>query len=261
MSETYYEYNQKYNPSLIEHYVSRMLMRMYVGSAPTLMQVSDRYGAVAYMRSASDILCSHFDFAKKERPSDSTLNQWAMAVKSEYPWLKVTELMHFAYLLRFGDYDRHLSKPNPNSLLKAVKQFVDGDYKKYSSEFREKQRREEEELARIRQRQAYESDKPNLDMIKQQIAEAFSEENTERHRRWRQEPWGTAICRAYFVDKTLKTCPGDMTDKERYDWSVRNKSYVEAFPNLMYVDNRPQREKRKDYQNMRPTNPKPIKFD
>ncbi|MCC8119442.1 MAG: hypothetical protein LIP09_11960 [Bacteroidales bacterium] len=151
---------------------------------------------------------------------------------AQYAGLKATELMHFVFLMQNGEYEEFFGNPNGAKLMKSLKRYFEEVCQPSRARYLKAMEREKSEIERTREKAA--NCGYSAEMLAQQIAEEFSEENQARMREWRLEPWATAMCRAFSsVDKPEWTAkPWEWTYDQRKAWAVQNADLVKAFPNL-----------------------------
>lgn len=138
---------------------------------------------------------------------DKVLAGLSRTIAVRYRHLMLPEFMHFCFLYRTGEFTQDRSRPNGESVLRALREY---------SKLREGI------IASRREKQAEPSTTDRHGMTPEiaRMIDDFFKSEARRQGNWRQEPWGTPICRAYFVDKTLSTFPGDMTPAEREHWAL-----------------------------------------
>ena len=214
----------QYAPEMIPRYVSADLRRMYTGTAPSLTKVVESFGEKCYRDWFSSMVESLLKFAGLEKKFDTTqLSPLADMARSRHPMLKVTEIMHFVYLCQSGEYEGFYGNPNGRTLLSQLNQYVRTDREKHLARYRDMADRESQYMERAYLRAANEGNRrAELNLIAAELAELLSPEKQQRYGSWRREPWGTEICRAYFVDHSLGTFPRDMTEADRRDWAMNH---------------------------------------
>lgn len=216
-SNSFDAFEATYGPEMIPRYVATKLQRMYMGTAPTLAQVEAAYGEGNYRIWVSSMVEAILDFAGLSGRFDiSQMNLIADMIRCRYPALKVTELMHFVYLCQSGEYEGFYGNPNGRTLLAQLAQYVRVDRERILAGYMRATRSEALQEGGRGRAELTEEEKAVVGAV---IAELSSPEYQERYGAWRREPWGTDICRAYFVDRTLATFPGDMTYDQRRRWA------------------------------------------
>ena len=203
----------RYAPARIPRYVASGLRRMYLGSAPTLAQVAAHYGEVSYRIWVTAMVEAIVRFAGLAGRFTTDLAVLADMILTRFPTLKVTEVMHFVYLCQCGDYESFYGNPSGRALLGLMTRYVRTDRERVLAAFRDDIRREADAAPRA-------ALSPGEAAVVSEVLAAMEDpEFSERNGSWRCEPWACAMARAYFVDRTLATFPGDMTAAARRRWA------------------------------------------
>lgn len=165
-------------------------------------------------------VCDHLRnmFALSSFPiDDKMISGLARTITVRYKHLMLPEFIHFCFLYRTGEFSQATLKPNGDCVLRALREYsklrdgIIGNLREKTVEPQTTDRH------------------PMTPEIKEMIAQFLLQEKL-RQGNWRQEPWGTPICRAYFVDKTLPTFPGDMTQAQRVQWALAHGCHPSQLP-------------------------------
>ncbi len=184
---------------------------IYGKTHPTISKIFKERGFMAACQWVSQHL--QYMFGMSKYPLEPhMLSELSRSVAVRYKHLMLTEFMHFCFLFRTGEFGKTFGRPDGATVFQALREY---------SAMRERI------LGNLRTSATPEPEPegrkphPMTPEIERMIADFFESES-KRQGNWRGEPWGTAICRAYFVDHTLATFPGDMTYEERRQWANDN---------------------------------------
>lgn len=204
---------KEYHPSFSDHWVLAGYDAIYGLPHPTIAQIINEQGYDVACEWVYGHVVSLFTLSSM-KPDSNMLVGLSRTIAVRYKHLMLPEFIHFCFLYRAGEFTQTLSKPCGDNVLRALREY---------SAMRLNI------IADLHQRAEMPSTTdrhPMTPEIEKMIADFFASE-ARRQGSWRQEPWGTAICRAYFVDKTLSTFPGDMTPAQRESW-VRERGLDEG---------------------------------
>lgn len=174
---------------------------------PTIDRIIKKQGFEAACIWVRDHLRNMFALSSFS-PEEKMLKDLTRSVTVRYKHLMLPEFMHFCFLYRTGEFARTMLKPDGENVLRGLREYS---------------RMRESILANLAQKSSMPDTTDRHPMTPEiaRMIEDFLAAEALRQDNWRQEPWGTAICRAHFVDKTLATFPGDMTPEERRQWAAR----------------------------------------
>lgn len=210
-SSDYAGFAALYAPENIARFVSSDLRRMYLGTAPTLAQVAAVFGPDKYRKWIAGMIKFIIDFAGlSERFDISQMTSLAEIILTRFPALKVTEVMHFVYLCQCGDYESFYGNPSGRALLGLMTRYVRTDRERILASYRDDIGRDSE-LARPRA----ELSPQEAAVVTEVLAAMADPDFRARNGGWRYEPGADILARAYFVDRTLATFPGDMSPPAR----------------------------------------------
>ncbi len=196
----------RYAPARIPCNVSANLRGMYLGPAPTLAQVAAHYGEVNYRIWISTMVEAIVQFAGLTGRFKTDLAMLADMILCRFPALKVTEVMHFVYLCQCGDYESFYGNPSGRALLGLMTRYVRTDRERILASYRADTGRDSE-LSRPRAELL-----PQEAAVVTEVLAAMADPDfRSRNGGWRYEPGADILARAYFVDRTLATFPGDMS--------------------------------------------------
>lgn len=183
---------------------------MYLGTAPTLAQVAAAFGPDRYRKWIAGMIKFIIDFAGlSERFDISQMTSLAEIILTRFPTLKVTEVMHFVYLCQCGEYESFYGNPSGRALLGLMTRYVRADRERILASYRDDAARDI--IGQPRAPLSGEEAKVVAEVIALMADPDFRQANGA----WRYEPGADLLARAYFVDRTLATFPGDMTASQR----------------------------------------------
>ena len=210
-----------FSPSSIPFYVNKHLRRMYTGGAPAIAQVVDLFGEPVYKRWITTMVKSIVDFAGLSAKFDiSQMGTLADMIRSRYPALKVTEIMHFVYLCQSGEYESFYGNPSGRALLSQLGEYVRKDREQYLAKYRRLDEQEDASIEHTERR--LRADGEDRKAVSMRIMDFLASDEYAKAGQWRLDPWAPQMARAFFVDRTLGAFPGDMEYDERRAWAISN---------------------------------------
>ena len=198
-----------YSPQRIPRYVSTGLRGMYLGKAPRLSDVAAHYGDANCRIWLSTMVEAIVRFAGLTGRFNTDLGVLSDMILCRFPTLKVTEVMHFVYLCQCGEYESFYGNPSGRALLGLMTRYVRADRERILASYRDDAARDI--IGQPRAPLSGEEAKVVAEVIALMADPDFRQANGA----WRYEPGADLLARAYFVDRTLATFPGDMTPSQR----------------------------------------------
>ena len=142
--------------------------RCYMGKAPSLATVNEAFGKGTAQSWLAFQLRDLSEFSgAKEKLSIGQIDDITEVIMSQFPFLKVTELMHFFLLFKSGKFGKFYGAVDGLAIMEALREFIDDRNDKIYRWRQEEERREKEakeaEEARKREelRQRYMSRVPD----------------------------------------------------------------------------------------------------
>lgn len=118
----------------------------YFGNYPTLADINMAYGNTMAAQWLIPQLYDLSQFSGANNITASQLEELARIIATEYPWLKVTELLLFFYKFKTGRYGKFYGAVDPLVITTAIREFVIDRRDAYTQhELEERQRKAEED--------------------------------------------------------------------------------------------------------------------
>lgn len=118
------DFLRTFNPSMQYQYCKN-LERCYMGKAPTLRELEREYGETLPETWLEIQVQNLSEFAGvKEKLGVERIAETARQIMFTFPFLKVTELMHFMVLFKGGKYGIFYGAVDPMTIMDALRRYV-----------------------------------------------------------------------------------------------------------------------------------------
>lgn len=96
----------------------------YFGKAPTLLDISNKYGRKLSLIWLVGQITDLVTFTNcKNIINETQIRELARMINAEYHYYKLTEIMLFFYLFKAGEYDDFYGTISPAAIMKSLKEF------------------------------------------------------------------------------------------------------------------------------------------
>lgn len=119
--------------------------RCYMGKAPSLVVVNEAFGKGTAQSWLAFQLRDLSEFSgAKEKLGIGQIDDITEVIMSQFPFLKVTELMHFFLLFKSGKFGKFYGAVDGLAIMEALREFIDDRNDKIYRWRQEEERREKE---------------------------------------------------------------------------------------------------------------------
>ena len=145
MYETGERFLKLFNPDMQYRYCTD-LKRCYLGKAPTLSTLNETFGAHITKAWLTIQLNNLSEFSgAKEKFDTAQVDMLAKVIMSSFPYLKVTELMHFFLLFKTGKFGKFYGAVDGLAITESLRAFCN-ERREYIYRFTEQERRRQKEM-------------------------------------------------------------------------------------------------------------------